>query len=558
MNINETLKEIYKLYTAWDYKKAQELNNQILVQEPDNIYATRYQNLIEKNIKSQLEPERKGAIPKVWWKTLKCPHCISKIPFSSLNQKQKDRIRRKELENLEIKCPYCHTEFLLQKRKARSFLGIKIGDKINYKQKSYRTVWYVQYVWNWYEGSYSWETVYLEWILLWNDNSYLYFSEWYSLDEEKKTYEFEFSKKVIPKKILWVDFDKKAFTLSSGSSFSNSIPFDEYNIMQVKNVYGENAKSFKIWDTVQLAPVSFWGNYVYEKENSGRQEEIGIYETRKISEYVARNIFGSQDNNKSSFNELSWSNNMNIVEILIGTFVLLWFWSVIGTESLLIKILVELSGFGLLVLMLYKVWSIWNFYNLCILQSHKWFMDYLKSLQPWHIALLICSLGIFAPVIYQETFFYKIIFPILGAAILFALLYRSVRWSQHLGAISQFILTFFIIWPLLLFLLIPLFNVIIESKNYTDLSQLWYWRKYEIDYGNLNKYEPEVLDTKKYDYGWVKTYYSQIVGIRFSVENQDDQDIILHTNSLKKSLWELWEYDQKLKEFFEWTIYKMK
>jgi hypothetical protein len=40
---------------------------------------------------------------------------------------------------------------MLQKKKAKSFLGIKLGEKINYKQKPYRTVGYIEYEGIWYE-----------------------------------------------------------------------------------------------------------------------------------------------------------------------------------------------------------------------------------------------------------------------------------------------------------------------------------------------------------------------------------------------------------------------
>jgi uncharacterized protein (DUF2225 family) len=57
---------------------------------------------------------------------LKCPHCLAKIPFSSLNSTQKEAIKKGKYNNLEIKCPYCHTKFSLQKRKAPSVLELKI------------------------------------------------------------------------------------------------------------------------------------------------------------------------------------------------------------------------------------------------------------------------------------------------------------------------------------------------------------------------------------------------------------------------------------------------
>ncbi|MCP4523520.1 MAG: hypothetical protein GY828_04850, partial [Candidatus Gracilibacteria bacterium] len=236
-----SLNKIYTLYSGEKYLEAKQLNDQVLQQDPNNIYAKRYQGLLEKKIKLTVEPERKGPIPTVAGKSLKCPHCVAKIALSGLTQGQKNRIRNKDLDNLEIKCPYCHTEFMLQKKTAKSLLGIKLGEKITYKQKSYRTTGYIEYEGNWYEGNYSGKVWYLEWILLGDDNSYLYFSEGYSVDDGRKVHEFDFSQKTIPKMPMSVDFSNKTFSASG-------IPMQmkEYSKVKVKSAYGENSKSFKI------------------------------------------------------------------------------------------------------------------------------------------------------------------------------------------------------------------------------------------------------------------------------------------------------------------------
>ena len=321
MNINHSLKEIYKLYSSWDYKQAEILNNQILEKYPENIYASRYQQLIQKKLLSDSIEWKKWPIPKIKSKTLKCPHCTSKIPFSWLTQENRRRIENKDLDNLEIKCPYCHTKFTLQNNKSRSYLWIKIWDKITYKHKWYKTVWYVKYEGNWYEWNYSGKTVYLEWILLWNDNSYLYFSEWYSLDEWRKSYEFEFSKKTIPKKILWVNFEKKQF-----DAYGTNIDFTEYNKLKVISVYGENSKSYSIWEEIQLAPIDINSqSLVYEKETSWNQQEIWIYETQWVQLSVAERIFNTKSNIKKSAN-LDVPNMSKYVPFLFILFPLFIIW----------------------------------------------------------------------------------------------------------------------------------------------------------------------------------------------------------------------------------------
>lgn len=323
MEATEKLNKIYSLYTQGNYTEAKKYNDEILWLDANNIYAKRYQNLLTQKIKSQVEPKRKGPIPTVKWKSLKCPHCVAKISLSWLTQWQKDRIRNKDLNNLEIKCPYCHTKFMLQNKKVKPILWIKLWDKINYKQKAYRTTGYIEYQWNWYEGNYSGKVYYIEWILLWSDNSYLYFSEWYSVDDGKKVYEFDFSQKNIPKNPMNVDFSKKTFS-SSGILKK----MKEYSKVKVKSAYWENAKSFKIWEEVTLAPdTSSW--CVYEQESSGTQIEVWIYKTEKVSENLARKIFkkaAKKENyfQTSSFWLVGWKKVLwtGVFGVLIG-FILL-------------------------------------------------------------------------------------------------------------------------------------------------------------------------------------------------------------------------------------------
>ncbi len=469
MNINQSLKEIYKLYSAWDYKQAEILNNQILEKYPENVYASRYEQLIQKNIQSELSAEKKWPIPKVKSKALKCPHCTSKIPYSWLTQENRKRIDNKDLDNLEIKCPYCHTKFILQNAKSSSYLWIKIWDKITYKQKSYRTVWYVKYEGKWYEWRYSGKTVYLEWILLWNDNSYLYFSEWYSIDEWNKTYEFEFSKKVIPKTILWVDFNAQKF-----DAVWTNIEFTEFNKMKVTNVYGENSKSYTIWEKIQLAPIDINGqSLVYEKETSGNQQEVGIYETHTVKLSVAERIF----NTKSDINK---SANVNLPKI---------------------------SNYLSFLYLLIPLFIIW-----------------LSS-------------------------------PIVFLWIIFMLGSLYIIFCDH-SRKTYILYCFWILWPLLLFLFIPFFNNIIEKKELIEIWNIQMWNKYELDFWALQVSPQNIINTQNYSYWWKRIYYSQNIGLKFSIKTQEDKDIIQKINS-----WNSWYENPQnimLKNMFEWNIYKLK
>jgi len=59
MDKTQSLNKIYTLYSEKKYSEAKQLNEQVLEQDPNNIYAKRYQGLLEKKIKQTVEPERK-------------------------------------------------------------------------------------------------------------------------------------------------------------------------------------------------------------------------------------------------------------------------------------------------------------------------------------------------------------------------------------------------------------------------------------------------------------------------------------------------------------------
>ena len=298
MDENKEIKKVFELYSAWNFKEAQELNNKILESFPSNMYAKRYEKILSDKLPSPSKGDELGVrskSAKVRWKSLKCPHCLAKIPFSGLTWEQKSEIKKWNYNNLEIKCPYCHTKFILQKRKAQSRLWIKIWDIANIDWKKYRATGYVEYRWHWYEDWYSDITNYLEWILLWEDNSYYYFSEWYSIDDWSSEEEFELSKKIIP-------------------NFNIPTNFNSYTEATVKSIYWENSKNYVVWEKTILYDFKIsWKNYIKEIEWAWSQKEAGIYEAKEISWKEAGKIFWKEFKNKSSeywnFLKKSWDNN---------------------------------------------------------------------------------------------------------------------------------------------------------------------------------------------------------------------------------------------------------
>jgi len=313
MDIKKELNEVFILYSKWDYLKAKELNDKILEIEPNNVYALKYAKFLSSKISSTPNSNKKA---RAWWKVIKCPHCLAKIPFSGLNEEQRQKIKDKAYNNLEIKCPYCHTKFVLQKRKAKSILGIKIWDIANIDWKKYRVTGYVQYSWRWYEDSYSWWVRYLEWLLLWEDNSYLYFSEWESEDDWVWEREFEISKKYIPKQIWKIDYIVQVAEIDWKNLYAK-----EKDRISVKSVYWENSKNTTVWEKVEI--YDFW-DIIIEKESSWWQTEAGFYKTKEISGKKAASYFGKEYNILHNFWTASkkvWSKIWNFSLV----FLYIWF-----------------------------------------------------------------------------------------------------------------------------------------------------------------------------------------------------------------------------------------
>lgn len=316
----EQLKEVYSLYTIGDYIRANELNEAILTKEPGNMYAAKYKSILLKKV----SPETGWKKAYIGWIGLKCPHCESKIALSALNEDQQKKISNKDILNLPIKCPYCHTEFILQNQTESSLLWLKVWYIGTIDDKKYRITGYVKYVGKWTEYigwslDSTWRLEYLEWILLSEKNEFLYLSESISIYDWEEEIEFELSKKITPTFSLEVQNSIKV----NGEILENY----ENNSVTIKSVYGENSKSYTIGEKVELTAFGVSGlNYVCEEEWAWTQKEIGVYATKIVSKKEILRAFeikeGSIASNENTKN-LGWiSINFNSKPIFAS--ILIW------------------------------------------------------------------------------------------------------------------------------------------------------------------------------------------------------------------------------------------
>ena len=91
MSINQKLNQLNQLFADKNYREAMLLCEEILKEEPTNIYAKKYKDLIKPYLNDKSEVWK---IATVKWKNLKCPHCESSISLKALNKEQKEKIRK--------------------------------------------------------------------------------------------------------------------------------------------------------------------------------------------------------------------------------------------------------------------------------------------------------------------------------------------------------------------------------------------------------------------------------------------------------------------------------
>lgn len=442
MNIQNKIQEVYTLYQSWKIKEALDLNNQILSEDPNNAYAKKYASLLS----LKYNPSSNKEIPKVKWKQLKCPHCVSKISYSALTEDQQDNIKWWNYNNLEIKCPYCHTSFVLQKKKANSIIWIKIWNIAKIDWIEYRAVWYVEYEWTWHEWWYRGTLYYIEWILLWKNNNYKYFSEWYFIDDSWKHYEFELSEKFIPKTRI------------------NTNSYKELNRLKVKSVYWENSKSYTIGEKIEI--LDFW-DYVLEKEWSWRQKEAWFYKWNKISKTLWLKLFWKEWSSCDLW-WISWIDFWNINKEM-----LIWIWVVVFIFPYILALLVP--------------YFIYLFISKN--KSDEWIWIFWKALIFW-----------------------------------------------------------LIIWPIIWFMTYWVVNSSTIKKP-VKITNIDLNKNYELNFNKNDYSRPITTSTKRYDYGWVRTYYKQNIWINFYVDSEEEQNLLKKINII----WKTWN-DSNLTKISNWVI----
>ena len=109
----------------------------------------------------------------------------------------------------------------------------------------------------------------------------------------------------------------------------------------------------------------------------------------------------------------------------------------------------------------------------------------------------------------------------------------------------------FISWPAFCFFVAIISNAFLEDRQVIELKDISEWKKYEIQFTDKSLKKTELTKTKTYDYWWIRKYYKTIEWLKFSVQTEQDKEII---EKLKK-----WNFENsELKKIFSGKIIKLK
>ncbi|RKW20244.1 hypothetical protein D8B46_09920, partial [Candidatus Gracilibacteria bacterium] len=303
------------------------------------------------------------------------------------------------------------------------------------------------------------------------DNSYLYFSEGYFLDDGYKKYEYEFSYKITPNFQIELNGDY-LFINGKGTSIS------EKNLVEAKSLYGENSKVFTVGEKVTLLEFSFGGkDYVLEKEKAGRQSEAGIYFTESVSESKAFKIFGKEK-------KLSFFGKGSVDNINFGNF-----WDFFWTAVFLIFIFSS-------------IWQVWVVIVVFLLFYAIYRFVYVGRVFSNNLVIYFISFVLIGPII-----------------------------TLSLG-----------------FFILPF---IFDKKTEIALQNISDGKKFEIKFQDESMKTVTEKGTTKYDYGGVRTNYSKIEGLKFSIKSAEDKAIIQKIK--EKGL-----VSEEIEKIFSQKIYQIK
>ncbi len=105
----------------------------------------------------------------------------------------------------------------------------------------------------------------------------------------------------------------------------------------------------------------------------------------------------------------------------------------------------------------------------------------------------------------------------------------------------------------------PIISTIIEKKEQVHIDHIETWKKIELNFSSWYDKNKTTTSTSRYDYWGVRTYYKENTWIKFSIQTQEDIDLIKKIKENKSDWYKnLSENEEKINTLFEWNLYKLK
>ena len=327
--MDSLVQDIYNAYKNKDCAKMHGLLLELEKKDPNNPYLQKYKKLFSDICNKKTLSTKKSKV-KIWWKTIKCPHCWNYLRMNDKIKKTYLDYKQWKTSQLEFQCEYCWTKFVWNKTPVKPIFlsrkNVNIWKNIEIDNKIYRISSIVQYKWKRAESDEIWNLKYNEYLLVDKNWDIKYLSEslatWYWGSEE----ETELSWKVIP------PFQILEITPSFIKTNKWNLTIKEVDKVKVKKIFWENTKSYTIWENIILYYFSYnWEDYILEKEGSSTQQEVWIYKRKYVNLSKYNKVVNNHFQNLSNFSELS----KNII-ILISIFFLIN--NIFNISSLIIKL----------------------------------------------------------------------------------------------------------------------------------------------------------------------------------------------------------------------------
>lgn len=312
-DINKIIQELYGAYVKKDIALMKILLDEWKAIDANNSYLKKYESLYHTLDSTHTESLSQNTVSEekivqFWWKTIKCPHCGSNLSMSENNKKVIADYKAGITKVLNFQCKYCMTQFIWNNVWMKPlYLNISVWQEITLDNKKYRVAGWVRYMWTW-ETQNTGRLEYIERILIDSSWDTYYLSEskawWNEWWESWIEYQTELSRKIVPEFNLW------ELTESNIVINNNNYNIEEICEVKVTEVYGENSKSYTIWESVKTYQLKYSGkSYVFEKEQTKNQQEIWVYHIWEVNDKNLRsgNIGYSQNYwNIPNFTLLKW------------------------------------------------------------------------------------------------------------------------------------------------------------------------------------------------------------------------------------------------------------